>query len=132
VSNNPFDLAMLKLTPEQITELAPFQKKYEPKPRAPRSARRVGGGRFVQLPYEYALAAAGRHGNAPIAVLVEVAYLAFKAHGKPAPLANKTLRTVGIDREAKTRALRQLAEAGLVRVTWRGRGKSPLVSVRWE
>jgi hypothetical protein len=130
VNTDPFDLAKLKLTPEQITKLAPFQKKSEPKPRAPRSARRPIGGRFVQLPY--APAAAGRLKNPQLAVLIEIGYLAFKTHGKPVPLANKALRFAGVDHEAKTRALRQLEKAGWVEVTWRGRGKSPLVSLRWE
>jgi len=31
-----------------------------------------------------------------MAVLVEIAYLAFKAHGKPVPLANRALRTAGV------------------------------------
>ena len=131
MSNDPFDLAKLKLTPEQITELAPFQRKSKLKPRLPQS-RRQAGTRFIQLPYERALAAAGQLGHAPMAVLVEVAYLAFKAHGKPVPIANKTLRTIGIDRWAKTRALRQLETAGIITVTRRNRGRSPLVSLRWD
>ena len=131
MSDDPFDLAKLKLTPEQITKLAPFQKQPKPKPQLPRP-RRQAGTRFIQLPYERALAAAGQLGHAPMAVLIEVAYLAFKAHGKPVPIANKTLRTVDIDHEAKTRALRQLEKAGLVTVVWRGPGRSPLVSLRWE
>lgn len=131
MNTDPFDLAKLKLTPEQITELAPFQKKSKPKPRLPRS-RRQAGTLFVQLPYERALTAAGRLGHAPMAVLIEIGYLAFKAHGKPVPVANGTLAAVGIDHEAKTRALRQLEKAGVVTVIWRGNGRSPLVSLRWD
>lgn len=131
MNNDPFDLAKLKLTPEQIAKLAPFQKQPKSKPRAPRS-RRQAGTRFVQLPYERALAAAGQLGHAPMAVLIEVAYLAFKAHGKPVPIANRALRAVGIDHEAKTRALRQLEKASVVTVIWRGNGRSPLASLRWD
>jgi len=131
MSADPFDLANLKLTPAQIGELAPFQKQPKAKPRLPRS-RRQAGTRFVQLPYERALAAAGQLGHAPMAVLIEVDYLAFKAHGKPVPLANKALQSVGIDHEAKTRALHRLTQAGVVTVIWRGRGRSPLVSLRWD
>ena len=132
MSDDPFDLAKLKLTPEQITKLAPFQKQPKPKPQLPRP-RRQAGTRFIQLPYERALAAAGRLGNVPMAVLVEIAYLAFKAHGKPVPLANRALRTAGVGHhEVKVRALRRLERAGLVTVVWRGKGKSPLVGLRWD
>jgi hypothetical protein len=131
MNDDPFDLAKLKLTAEQITELAPFQKKSKSKPRLPRS-RRQAGTTFIKLPYERALAAAGRLGNAPMAVLIEIGYLAFKAHGKLVPLANKALRAAGVTRWAKLRALRQLEAAGFVTVVWRAGGKSPLVSLRWE
>jgi hypothetical protein len=131
MSHDPFDLTKLKLTPEQIAKLAPFQKKAKAKPQLPRSRRQTGT-RFIQLPYERTLAAAGQLGHAPMAVLVEVAYLAFKAHSKPVPLANKVLRSAGIDRWAKTRALRQLEKAGAVTVIWRSNGRSPLVSLRWD
>jgi hypothetical protein len=131
MSGDALDLARFALTPEQAAEHAPLQKK--PEPKRPRSAaRRPAGARFVQLPYERTLAAAGQLGYAPLAVLIEVAFLAFKAHQKPVPLANKALRAAGIDNKAKTRALRRLETAGLVAVIWRGKGKSPLVSILWE
>ncbi len=130
--NDPFDLAKLKLTPEQIAKLAPFQEQPKSKPRLPRS-RRQAGTRFIQLPYERTLAAAAQLKNAPMAVLIEIGYLAFKAHGKPVPLANKALRTLGVGHhEAKMRALRRLEKAGFVTVVWRGKGRSPLVSLRWD
>jgi hypothetical protein len=128
VNNDPFDLAKLKLTPEQIAKLAPFQKKAKAKPQLPRSQRTTGA-RFVQLPY--APAAAVRLGNVQLAVLMEIAYLAFKAHGKPVPLANRALRAVGVTRWVKLRTLRQLEAAGWVTVAWRGNGKSPLVNLVW-
>lgn len=132
MSDDPFDLTKLKLTLEQSAELTPLQKKPKSKPRSGRSAHRPAGTKFIQLPYERTLAAAGRLGNAPLAVLIEVAHLAFKAHQKPVRLANKALRAIGIDHEAKTRALRQLEVAGLVAVAWRGKGRSPLVSILWR
>jgi hypothetical protein len=131
MSSDSFDLNKFKLSPEQVAQLAPLQKKSAPKARAPRSQRQAGTP-FVQLPYRRALAVAGRLGVAPMAVLIEIGYLAFKAHGKPVPLANKTLATAGIDRWAKTRALRELEKAELVTVIWRGNGRSPLVSLRWD
>jgi hypothetical protein len=129
MNNDPFDLTRLKLTPEQTAELAPLQKKPKPKPQLMRAARPAKT-RFVQLPYD--LAAASRLKNAPLAVLLEVAYLTFKAHQKPVPLGNRALQAVGMSRWAKTRALRQLEIAGFVNVVWQSRGSSPLVSLRWN
>ena len=134
MSDDPFDLGSFALTPGQLAELAPLQKKPELKPRSMRSARsaRPAGARFVQLPYERTLAAAGRHRDARLAVLIELAYRTFKANQNQVPLANKTLRSVGITHKAKARALRQLEAAGLVTITRRGSGKSPLVTILWK
>jgi hypothetical protein len=130
MSGDPFDLGRFTFTPEQIAELTPLQK--EPaKSRAARPATRRTRG-FVQLPYERTLAAAGQLGNAPLAVLIELAYRAFKTRQNPVPLSNKALQAVGISHDAKTRALQKLEAAGLVVITKRGRGKSPLVTIIWE
>ena len=86
---------------------------------------------FVQLPYERTLAAAGQLGDAPLAVLVELAHRAFKTHQNTVPLANAALKAVGVSRDAKVRALRGLEAVGMVTVTWRGRGRSPLVTLPW-
>ena len=113
----------ISLTPEQVAELAPLQKKVS----RPRPAR----AKFVQLPYELTLQAAGKLQNAQLAVLVELAHLRFKTHENPVPLTNTALRAAGIRRDVKLRALRQLREVGLVEVSWRGK-KSPLVTILWE
>jgi hypothetical protein len=123
MSGDPFDLGKFTFTPERIAELTPLQKK-PAKPRAARPATRRTG-RFVQFPYERTLAAAGQLGNAPLAVLIELAYRAFKTRQNPVPLSNKALQAVGISHWAKARALRQLESVGLVAVTKRGIGKSP-------
>jgi hypothetical protein len=47
MSNDPFDLANFTLTPEQIAQLAPFQKQPKSKPQLSRS-RRPAGTRFIQ------------------------------------------------------------------------------------
>jgi hypothetical protein len=77
------------------------------------------------------LGLAGRLRDAPMAVLVELAYQAFKTHKNPVPLTNAALRSVGIRRDAKLRALRQLEADELIAVEWRGR-KSPLITILWE
>ena len=121
-----FDLGALALTPETLAELAEARKQAQPK--RVRPARPEA---FVKLPYERTLAAAGRLGNAPLAVLVELAYQAFKTHRNVVPLANAALRSVGVSRLAKLRALRQLEASGLVAVDRRGKGRSPLVTLLW-
>jgi hypothetical protein len=121
---NPF-----ALTPEDIAELAPRQKKSSPSKPASRSARRSQT-KFIMLPYEQTLAAAGRLGNAPLAVLVELAHQVFKTHQNTVPLTNAALRSVGISRHAKLHALCQLEEVGVIAVSWREK-RSPLVTVLW-
>lgn len=124
------DLKKFVLTPELLAELGPLQKKPKPQPARPARAPRTG--RFIQLPYERTLAAAGQIKAAPLAVLIELTWRRFKSHQNPVTLANKALRAVGISHEAKNRALRQLEAAGLITITWRGRGRSPLVTLLWE
>jgi hypothetical protein len=119
------DLGELALTPEQVAELAPLQKVSQP--RQARSAR----AKFVKLPYEQTLLAAGELQHAQLAVLVELSHLMFKMHQNPVPLSNTALRSAGMSRMAKLRALRQLEAVGLVKVTRRGQ-KSPLVTALWE
>ena len=118
------DLNGLALPPEQIAELAPLQKISQPRLTRART-------KFVQLPYEQVLQAAGQLQNAHLAVLVELAHQMFKTHQNPVPLTNMALRSVGVSRMAKLRALRQLEAVGLVAVAWRGR-KRPLVTVLWK
>jgi hypothetical protein len=118
------NLDEIALTPEQVAELAPLQKVSQPKPRLARA-------KFVQLPYEPTLQAAGELQNAQLAVLVELAHLRFKTHQNPVPLSNKALRAAGLSRLSKLRALRQLEKVGLVKVSQRGQ-KSPLVTILWE
>lgn len=121
-TNSP-NLAGLTLTPEQIAELTPLQKHSQ------QQERRRSRTKFVILPYEQTLEAAGQLQNAQLAVLVEIAHQVFKTHQNPAPLPNTGLLTAGLSRKTKLRVLRQLEEAGLVTVIWRGR-KCPLVSIR--
>jgi hypothetical protein len=113
----------LALTREDVAELAPLQK-------APREKSRQRS-KFVTLPYESTLKAAGQLQNAQLAVLIELANQLFKKHQNPVPLSNKALRAAGITHWAKNRALRKLEEAGLVLVSWHGR-KCPLVTIRWK
>ena len=96
------DLNEITLTPEQVAELAPLQRVSQPKPRLARA-------KFVQLPYEETLQAAGELQNSQLAVLVELAHSRFKMHQNPVPLSNKALRAAGLSRVAK---IASLAAAG--------------------
>jgi hypothetical protein len=122
---DPQDSTELTLTPEQAAELMPLQKHSQPR------ERRRSRTKFIMLPYEHTLAAAGRLQNAQLAVLVEIANQVFKTRQNPTPLPNAALRAAGLSRKAKLRALRQLEKVGLVKVSWRGR-KSPLVSIQQQ
>jgi hypothetical protein len=121
---NPFDSDGFRLTPEQVTNLTPLQKKQSK--RLQRS-----NVEFVMLPYEQTLRAAGQAKNALLAVLVELAHQRFTTHENPVPLANKALEAVGIDRRAKYKALVGLEAVGLISVTWQF-GKSPLAMLLWD
>jgi hypothetical protein len=126
MGDNPFhNLGGLTLSSEQVTDLAPLQKKSSTKPR-----KRNGNvkAKFVMFPYGLALEAAGRLGEPAFAVLIELAHRRFRRHQNPVLLANEALATAGISRWAKNRALKRLEALGLVKVTWRQR-RSPLVEI---
>ena len=85
---------------------------------------------FVKLPYESAMAIAGRR-DASLAVLIELAHLRFRRRESIVPLGNAALRAVGISPDAKVRALRRLEADGMVAVDWRGGKKTPHVTLLW-
>ncbi len=121
------------LTPEQLAELQEASSKVKRlKTQSKIQPKRASSPKaFVQLPYERTLALVGQLGDAPSAVMIELAHLAFKTHQDTVLLANAKLRSVGVSRQAKLRALRQLETAGVVAVDWGGRGRSPLVTPLW-
>jgi hypothetical protein len=119
-----FDSDGFRLTPEEVAQLTPLQKK-----QAERRSR--SSIEFVKLPYERTLVAAGQAKNALLAVLVELDHQRFTTHRNPVALSNKTLEAVGIKRGAKYEALFGLESAGLVSVVWQN-GKSPLVKLLWD
>ena len=122
-----FDPDAYRITRELAVVMAEARRQLRPRRRSHPAKPEA----FVMLPYERTLATAGRLGNAPLAVLVELAYQAFKTHRNVVPLANAALRSVGVSRLAKLRALRQLEASGLVAVGRRGKGRSPLVTLLW-
>ena len=124
-TDDAFDLDAYRLTPEQAAEIAKAHKQTQPK-----RARLAEPEAFVMLPYTQTLAAAGRLGDAPMAVLVELAYQHFKTHRNVIPLGNAAFESVGISHDAKVRALRRLQADGMVSVDWRGK-RTPHVRLLW-
>ena len=127
-NDDPFDLSKMALDADLIAELTPFQKTTAAKPKR-RSRVKA---RFVMLPYEQTLAAAGPMKCAVLAVLIELAHQMFKTKKSEVMLSNAVLRSVGISHWAKLRALRQLEAAGMIKVTWFGERRSPRVTILWE
>lgn len=123
--DHEFNLDAYRLTPQLAAKLAEANSKTQRKRLHPTKPEA-----FVQLPYKLALTAAGRR-DASLAVLVELAYQAFKTHQSVVPLANARLQSVGIGADAKVRALRHLEADGLVSVDWRGGRKTPHVTLLW-
>jgi hypothetical protein len=88
---------------------------------------------FARIPHDRALALF-RYQLAPAAwvVLIELDRLILKRRGQnPVRFASTRLRGVGIKDYVRTRALRQLTAAGVIRVASRGPGMAPLVTHLW-
>ena len=65
-------------------------------------------------------------------ILVELDRMILKGRGRnPVQLTNSNLRAAGISRNAKRRALRQLVEAGVIRIVENRFGKAPLIVHLW-
>jgi hypothetical protein len=122
----PFDIEKLLLSPEMVVSMNEAWRRLQAEHRQASKA-----GHFVKLPYEQTLVAAGKLGSSELAVLVELAYQAFRTHKTEVPLPNKALRSVGVSPDAKVRTLRRLEATGMVKVDWRGGSKTPLVTLLW-
>ena len=88
---------------------------------------------FARVPHDKALALyEHRLSSAAWVVLIELDRLILKRRGQnPVRFDSVRLATVGIEGVTRMRALRQLADAGVVRVTSRGVGLSPWVTHLW-
>ena len=88
---------------------------------------------FARIPHDKALALhKHRLSSAAWVVLIELDRLILKRRGQnPVRFASTRLRGIGLKDHTRTRALRQLAAAGVVRVTNRGPGLAPWVTHLW-
>ena len=98
----------------------------ELKARAP--AKRKPVEPFVKVPLWWIRQAAKATNTNKALICVELLYAAWKAKRSTFPLPNGRLRELGISRETKRRALRDLERAGLI-VVERPLRKTPVVTL---
>jgi hypothetical protein len=116
-----------KRTAEERAAAKPKPKKTEKPKRAPAAEP------FVRLPYARFMQAYGKLSAAAFVVAIELDHLhftSFEAHKNPVTLTNKDLKAVGMHRNTKAKALRQLRDAGLISFTQDGQG-SYVVTLTW-
>lgn len=83
---------------------------------------------FVKVPLWFATEAAKATKTPKARAWIELLYRSWKAKSLTFPLPNGRLEKVGVSREIKRRALRDLEAAGLITIEWR-RNKTPLVTI---
>jgi hypothetical protein len=88
---------------------------------------------FARIPHDKALALHKyRLSSAAWVVLIELDRLILKRRGQnPVRFTSARLRGIGLKDHTRTRALRQLAAAEVVRITNRGPGLAPWVTHLW-
>jgi hypothetical protein len=89
--------------------------------------------KFARIPFDRAREL-GCHNVSATAwrLLIELDRLVFENGGRnPVLLTNHRMKTAGILRDAKWRALRQLKRAGVVSIQ-QGPGRAPLVTYHWQ
>ena len=123
----------LYLVGQDPTEIFDDLDKLKSDLRSPPEPRARTTETFARVPHDKALALyEHRLSSAAWAVLIELDRLILKRRGQnPVRFDSVRLATVGIEGVTRMRALRQLADAGVVRVTSRGVGLSPWVTHLW-
>jgi hypothetical protein len=94
--------------------------------------RKRSGGTFARIPHDQGLALYQKVGGAPWALLIELDRLVLKGGGRnPVHLWSPRLRKIGITDHTRTRALRQLELAGVIKVEKGRKGSGPRVTHLW-
>ena len=83
---------------------------------------------FVKMPLWWAEAAAKATGSPVTILLVELLRLRWKMHSMTFPLPNGRLAKLGVSREIKRRALRELERARLITIE-RPPRKTPIITL---
>jgi hypothetical protein len=118
MTDDPFDLEKLRLTPREAGEKwvkvpLKFQKRRQ---------------HFVKVPWTWIQNLVKARCIATYRVALHVLYQHWRGEGEPFILANGSLRMEGVSRRQKWPALRELEQFGLITVEWRQR-KSPRITV---
>lgn len=87
--------------------------------------------KFVKVPLWWAEQAARATGTPKAFVWVWLLHLAWKAKSNTFPLPNGQLRSHGVHRNTKQRALRELEAAGLIQVS-RADRRTPVVTLLYN
>jgi hypothetical protein len=114
-----------RLTTEQLSELGAAKAKSKPK-------RRRQQGNFVQVPNLWIeqLCAIRAHGST-YRVAMHLLHEVWRTGNRVVKLTNVALAKVGVGREGKAIALRELRKAGLIAVEQHTR-QNPVVTVRFS
>jgi hypothetical protein len=86
--------------------------------------------KFARIPYERARKLFRHIGGPAWLLLIELDRLIFTKKRNPIKLTTEALKSSGLTRWQKERALRRLERAGIIRVE-RKRGRCPLVTHLW-
>jgi hypothetical protein len=87
---------------------------------------------FARIPHQRGMELYGRIGGAAWVILLELDRLIYKSFGRnPVRLANHNLEAVGMPRNTKWKALRQLEAAGVIAVVQEGQ-EAALVTHNWH
>jgi hypothetical protein len=122
--DDAFDPEKFRITPEQQAELGAASK---PKPK-----RRRQDGKFVQFPelWRTQLCTIRAHGST-YRVAMHLLHEAWRTDNRAVKLTNVALAKVGVGREGKAIALRELRKTGLIAVEQRP-SRNPVVTVRFS
>jgi hypothetical protein len=123
MKNDPFDLENLRLTPEFAATMGRAAAVKHEKARPKRSREQ-----FVMVPLAWVERLKGAEGSAIFFVAIHILLQHWKTNGKPVPVSTRTLKSLGVSRWAKWRALRELEMRGLIRIKTRHK-RSPLAVV---
>jgi hypothetical protein len=94
--------------------------------------RKRTGATFARIPHNQGLALYQKVGGAPWVLLIELDRLVLKGGGRnPVHLWSPRLRKIGLSNHTRTRALRQLEAAGVIKVEKGRKGSGPWVTHLW-
>lgn len=115
-ADNPFDLERLAITPEVTASLG----------RAATAKRHHR--QFVMVPWSWVERLQAAHYIGSYRVAMHLLFQHWKSDGQPVKLSNVALARMGVSRDQKWRALRELERLGLIGIERRKR-RSPLVTI---